>query len=121
MTLTRFLPDLHCTLADAVLSISLAGYNTVADIMAAGCRAIVAPQWNDKETEQLRRAQILSQRGLVEMVGHGEKDSDTLIAAIDSVMARPKPEWSAIRKDGAVTTARVLRRALDGDDLSAFR
>jgi len=121
VTLMRFLPDLHHTLAGATLSISLAGYNTVADIMVAGCRAIVAPQWNDKETEQLRRAQLLSRRGLVEMIGHAEKDSDTLVAAIDRVMVRPRPDWSAIRKDGAATTARVLRRALDGDDLSAFR
>ncbi len=116
-----FVPDLHRTLATARLSISLAGYNTVADIMAAGCRAIVSPQWNDKETEQLHRAQLLAERGLVEMIGHRDKNASALGAAIDRVMARPKPDWSAIQRDGAGKTADILARAAAGADLAVYR
>ena len=53
-------PGFTRDLARCAVSVSQAGYNTVADIMAAGCRAVVAPQWNEKETEQLRRAELLA-------------------------------------------------------------
>lgn len=109
----RFLPDLHRTLAAARLSISLAGYNTVADLVAAGCRAIVAPQWNDKETEQLRRAQLLSERGYVTMIGHDEKTPQAVAAAIENAMAKPPPDWSGIRTDGSQETARILKQACE--------
>ena len=112
----RFLPDLHQVLISAELSISLTGYNTVADIMAAGCRAIVAPQWNEKETEQLRRAELLSKLGLVEMLQHDEKTATAINAAIERVMTAPRPDWSKIRQDGAAETARILRQALAGND-----
>ena len=109
-----FVPDLCRLLSSARLSISLTGYNTVADIMAAGCRAIVAPQWNEKETEQLRRAELLADRGLVQMLSHGDKTPSAVNAAIDRVMAAPRPDWSRIRQEGAAETARILRRSLDG-------
>lgn len=121
MVLRSFMPDLHRTLATAKLSISLAGYNTVADIMTAGCRAIISPQWNDKETEQLHRAQLLSERGLVEMIGHREKTAPALCAAIDRVMDRPAPDWSLIRRQGSQRTADILSQAASGADLSTFR
>ncbi|MEM9108149.1 MAG: glycosyltransferase, partial [Pseudomonadota bacterium] len=107
-----FVPDLHRLLKSASLSISLTGYNTVADIMAAGCRAIVAPQWNEKETEQLRRAELLANRGLVTMLAHDEKTPSALNAAIEETMLMPPPDWSSIRQDGAQETARILRNTL---------
>lgn len=121
MVLRPFMPELHRSLATAKLSISLAGYNTVADIMTAGCRAIISPQWNDKETEQLHRAQLLSERGLVEMIGHREKTAPALCAAIDRVMDQPAPDWSSIRRHGSQRTADILSQAASGADLSSFR
>ncbi|MBW8636833.1 glycosyl transferase [Hoeflea sp. WL0058] len=114
VTLRRFLPDLPAVLSKAELSISLAGYNTVADLMAAGCRAVIAPQWNNKETEQLRRAELLSQRGLVEMVGHEEKTPAMLAEAIRRVMAKPVPDWRSIETEGAARTAETLSRLISG-------
>ena len=106
----RFMPDLSATLASANLSISLAGYNTVADIMAAGCRAVIAPQWNDKETEQLRRAELLAERNLAVMLSHEEKTPEHVSEAISRVLAMPPPDWSQIRRGGAEETARILKR-----------
>ncbi len=120
VTIRRFIPHLCQTLTGASLSISLAGYNTVADLMAAGCRAIVAPQWNDKETEQLQRAQLLANRGLVEMIGHEDKNPDTILRAIENVMARPAPDWTGVRQQGGATTGEILRKALAGGALRAY-
>ena len=115
VTLRTFLPDLPAVLSKAELSISLAGYNTVADLMAAGCRAVIAPQWNDKETEQLRRAELLSQRGLVEMIGHEDKTPAKMAEAIQRVMTRPVPDWRSIETNGAARTAEILSRLISGD------
>lgn len=120
VTVCRFIPNLSQILTGASLSISLAGYNTVADLMAAGCRAIVAPQWNDKETEQLQRAQLLAKRGLVEMIGHEDKNPDTMLQAIKKVMAQPAPDWTGVRQQGGATTGEILRKALAGGDLRAY-
>ncbi len=120
VVLKRFVPDLHVTLAAARLSISLAGYNTVADLMAAGCRAIVAPQWNDKETEQLHRAQLLSKRGFVTMIGHADKTPEAIAAAVDQTMTRPAPDWSGVRTNGSRVTAEILSKALLGADLTCY-
>ena len=109
-----FVPDLYRILKSAWLSVSLTGYNTVADIMAAGCRAIVAPQWNEEETEQLRRAEMLAERGMVTMLAHDDKTPTALNAAIERSMSAPPPDWSSIRQDGANETARVLRNVLSG-------
>src|SRR6185312_17267255 len=43
VTVEAFLPDLQAILAGAQLSISRVGYNTVADVYRADCRAIVVP------------------------------------------------------------------------------
>ncbi|MEM6462899.1 MAG: glycosyltransferase [Pseudomonadota bacterium] len=108
----RFIPELHSLLASAKLSVSLSGYNTIADIMVAGCRAIVAPQWNEKETEQRRRAELLAARGLVVALSHVEKTPAALADAIERVMAAPPPDWSQIDQQGAPETARILAQSL---------
>ncbi len=107
----EFLPDLPQVLAGAKLSISLAGYNTVADIMAAGCRAIIAPQWNDKETEQLRRTQLLAERNLVEMLSHEQKNPENIREAIRRIMQAPPPDWQSIDTCGAHKSADILEKA----------
>ncbi|MDA4843791.1 glycosyltransferase family protein [Hoeflea poritis] len=119
LTVLQFVPDLYRLLKTARLSVSLAGYNTVADIMAAGCRCIMAPQWNDKETEQLRRAQLLDARGLAVMLPHEEKTPSALCEAIERTLALPAPDWNSIRQNGAEETVRYLHKALAGSD--AFR
>ncbi|MCY6380804.1 glycosyltransferase family protein [Hoeflea prorocentri] len=109
----RFVPDLCATLKSAQLSISLAGYNTVADIMAAGCRAVIAPQWNDKETEQLKRAELLASRGLAVMLTHKDKTPGRISEAVNRAMSMPPPDWSQIRQNGADDTAQFLTRAVE--------
>lgn len=119
LTVRQFVPDLYRLLKTAKLSVSLAGYNTVADIMAAGCRSIIAPQWNDKETEQLRRAQLLEARGLAIMLPHEDKTPSALCEAMARALSLPQPDWHSIRRNGAEETVRYLQKALAGS--GAFR
>jgi predicted glycosyltransferase len=121
VTVEAFLPDLQAILAGAKLSISRVGYNTVADIYRAGCRAIVVPFSDGIETEQITRAQLLAARGLAETVGHHEETPEAVAAAIDRAMARPAPDRSALDLEGAPNSARILRHLAAGEPVDRFR
>lgn len=115
VALQAFLPNLPSVLARAKLSISRAGYNTVADVCTAGCRAIVIPLFDGIETEQLRRAEILEAKGLAVTLGPDEETPAAIARAIDRAMAGPPPDRSRINLHGAENTARII------SDLAADR
>ncbi len=117
----EFLPDLRDALSGCRLSISRAGYNTVADILRAGCRSVVVPLADGNETEQLRRTRILSQAGLVETVEEGDHGPEALAAAIDRVMARPAPGSGRVDLDGARRSAEIISAMLSGASLDSYR
>lgn len=105
---TPFIPDLVSHLARARLSISRCGYNTVADIFVAGCRAVVVPLSDGVETEQLKRAEILSRRGLASVVPPHAQTPQAMASAIDATMERDAPERSGISLEGANTSAQLI-------------
>jgi len=108
VTVRKFLTSLPEILARSDLSVSRAGYNTVADVFTAGCRAVFVPLCDGEETEQIRRAEILSARGLAETVPPERANAAAIAAAIDRAAARNAPSAEALRLDGAATTARML-------------
>ncbi|TAN02357.1 MAG: glycosyl transferase [Rhizobiaceae bacterium] len=120
ITLRTFMPDLSSILARAQLSISRVGYNTVADIYRAGCRAIVVPFFDGIETEQVTRAALLKKRGLAEMVGHDEQTPEAVAAAIDRIMAAPPPDRGAIDLEGAANAAAILGRLVAGERIAGI-
>jgi predicted glycosyltransferase len=121
VVLRKFLPDLPAVLARARLSISRAGYNTVADICAAGCRAVVVPLSDGIETEQIRRAEMLAERGLAVTVSHERETPEHIAAAIGRAMATPPPDRSRINLDGARNTARILADLAAGRSVEIYR
>jgi predicted glycosyltransferase len=121
VTVEAFLPDLQAVLAGAQLSISRVGYNTIADIYRAGCRAIVAPLSDGIETEQITRAELLAARGLAEAVGHQDETPAAIATAIDRAMARPVPDRSALNLEGARNSALILKRLIAGQAVDQYR
>ncbi|MEQ8966978.1 MAG: glycosyltransferase [Azospirillaceae bacterium] len=105
-------PDYPDLLAGCRLSVSQAGYNTVMDVLAAGCRALFVPFAADGETEQATRARLLAERGLAGMVAEAGLDADRLAAAVDRVLAGPAPPRPTLKVDGARESGRLLSAAL---------
>src|SRR5690606_12408511 len=64
----RFRPDFASLLARARLSVSQAGYNTVCDLLVAGCPALLVPFAAGGETEQGLRARRLAELGLARVL-----------------------------------------------------
>lgn len=103
-----FVNDLVSHLAKTRLSISRCGYNTVADILVAGCRAIVVPLSDGVETEQLKRGDILARRELATVLSPDQQDPEYFAKAINAAMAMNVPDRSAINTDGAPRSADLI-------------
>lgn len=119
----RSVPDLTAALAGARLSISQAGYNTVADVLVAGCKAVFVPFAQAGETEQTRRAAILEEQGYGAVVSEHSLTSDALAAAVDRAVSLPRPQCALDLKGVSGTASMLLRlladrRASSARDLS---
>jgi predicted glycosyltransferase len=113
LAVERFRPDLARLFGRCALSISQAGYNTVLELVSAGARAIVVPFSAGAESEQASRARLLEQRGLLTVVEEAMLAPDTLAAAIDRALARPRPiPGGGLRLSGARETAAFLLEAV---------
>lgn len=104
--------DFRALLARAKLSISQCGYNTAADVLQAGCRAVFVPFAAGDETEQTRRARALEERGVATVVEEDRLAGEELAKAIEQALASDVgPAWTP-KLDGARRTAEILLEAL---------
>ncbi|MES2435998.1 MAG: glycosyltransferase [Pseudomonadota bacterium] len=109
VSLTRFRPDLASLMRGVQLSVSQAGYNTVADILMAGCHALLVPYATSGETEQTDRAALLEKLGRVGVIAETELSDASLATAIRHEIARPLPSRALeISVDGAARSAEIL-------------
>lgn len=77
----EFEPGLMELYAQADLVVSMAGYNTVCELLSFGRNAILVPR-AEPVKEQLIRARLLKAAGLFEMVEPDELTPETLIAKV---------------------------------------
>jgi len=111
VTVERARPDFRALLARAALSVSQGGYNTVMEVLAAGCRAVVVPYAGGLETEQTLRCKLLAERGLFAVLDEATLDVATLVAAVQQQLAAPaQPAAKRPRMDGAFQSVRLLRQ-----------
>lgn len=104
--------DLARLLAGCTVSVSQAGYNTVAELLRAGCRAVVVPYAARGETEQSFRAARLAERKLGHCVPADRLTPATLAAAVDAAYVGTPPRRGIIALDGAGKTAAFVRDRL---------
>lgn len=82
--------DFVTLLANATLSISQGGYNTVMETLKFGRRAVVVPYAGGLETEQTLRAELLGQRGLIQIVDETTMTPRSMAEAVERAMAGPE-------------------------------
>ncbi len=111
LSVRRFVPDLAARLARAQVSVSQAGYNTVAELLQARCRAVLVPFAQGGETEQARRAGLMAARGLAVVLDEAALDPAALAAAIDQALGLARPDGT-VDLDGAAATRQTLERRL---------
>lgn len=105
ITIEGFRADFGKLLAACRLSVSQGGYNTVMELIASRCPAVVVPFAEGGESEQTLRARMLVERQVLSMVDPEFLTAGTLAAAIDAV--RPPAELD-LNLDGARQSAARL-------------
>ncbi len=104
-------PDFAGLLRRCAVSVSQAGYNTVMDLLAAGCRSVLVPFSAGGETEQSLRADLLAARGLATVVPEQDLTPATLVAAVNQALEGSAPPPLTYRHDGAAESARWIMAA----------
>ncbi|MBP1861404.1 glycosyltransferase family protein [Rhizobium herbae] len=108
----RFRPDFASLLAGAKLSVSQAGYNTVCDILRAGCHALLIPFTAGGETEQTVRAERLEKLGLAHVLTEDDLSPESMTQAIKTALLETDRPPHSLDLDGAHRTAEILRGLL---------
>jgi len=110
--LKTFLPGLEHTLAAADVVISLAGYNTVCEVLGAGTPAVLVPRLRHHREEQRMRAERLSALGLVEHLDMDALTPRALTDAVSRALGRGRRRCTEARLDGLDRVAAHLRDLL---------
>jgi predicted glycosyltransferase len=107
MQVFRSTPDFVSYLAAADLSVSMAGYNTCMNTLAAGVRALVWPYARNRE--QGLRADLLSRTEALSVIKENDLQPVRLAALMDRALAGRSKSGLRINLDGAETTASWLQ------------
>jgi predicted glycosyltransferase len=84
-----FDPDLASRYAAADVVVSMAGYNTVCELLSSAHRAVLVPR-SKPVGEQLLRARLFAARGLFDIVEPDDLRPGSLIAAVLAAVNRPQ-------------------------------
>lgn len=101
----RSRPDFTSLLPNCRLSISQGGYNTVMEVLRAGCPRVIVPYSGGLETEQTLRARLLAARGALTLVEEQKLTADSLLQAIAAELGRSDSQNLELNTDGAANTA----------------
>jgi predicted glycosyltransferase len=111
-----FIDDLPGRLSTADVVVSMAGYNTMCEVLAAAAPTVVVPRiW--PRTEQLIRASRFAAVGVVEMIHPGRLSSHELRAAMLRRAGVPRPEIRSLIREhvdvgGLEAAARAVASSL---------
>ncbi len=99
--LESFLPNPLLLLAAADLVVSMAGYNTVCELLALGQRTLLVPRATPRQ-EQLVRATLLAERGLVHLLHPEHLTPERLLDLVLHSLVQPRPRAEQLVEPGIV-------------------
>jgi predicted glycosyltransferase len=102
----KFTSDFLSHMAAADISISMAGYNTTMNILAADIPALVWPFAENRE--QRLRAERLADRGALKLINDQDLNPADLAGIIGQTLTRADSRKSDIDLDGAINTVQWL-------------
>ena len=105
-TVKRFMNNMPDRIAASDVVVAMAGYNTVCEILEAGCPAVLVPRVSPR-TEQLIRAQRWQRAGRARVIHPDRLSSDSLWGAIEEVLAMPRQAPLRLR-GGEVAAERAM-------------
>lgn len=98
--LVSFLPDPLPLFRAADLVVSMAGYNTICELLVLRQRILLVPRATPRQ-EQLIRASMLARHGLAHMLHPEQLTPERLIDIVQQSLSQPRPH------EGQLTAARI--------------
>lgn len=114
--LVPYVDDLESYIAAADVVVSMGGYNSICEILAAARHAVIVPRVVPRE-EQFIRAEALSERGLVRMIHPRELTPLRLIGEVERLLARIEKAANGLTLDGLPAAADELAALMPTTDL----
>jgi predicted glycosyltransferase len=112
LKVAAFMPDPTSVMAAADVLVGMAGYNTVTEVLALGCRAVLVPRVFPRR-EQWIRACLLQRYGLAQMLEPADLTPESLAQAVErSLHERRRPPTEAIALDGTEHAVAAIRSLL---------
>ncbi|MGE5258797.1 MAG: glycosyltransferase family protein [Hyphomicrobiales bacterium] len=105
-TIARFTPEFLSYLAAADLSVSMAGYNTTMNLLAARVPALVWPFSQNRE--QRLRSERLEALGVLQLLPGTDLEPTRLAARMSRMLERPERPKNGVDLNGASATARWI-------------
>ena len=105
-------PDFRDLLQNAKAAISLCGYNSAMDLLQTGTPTVIVPYDELSETEQKMRSDALVKLSGVERVSFGDVTGQTLVDALQKVLAAPARGPSGFAFDGAARSVQICNDML---------
>lgn len=115
----EFTPNLASYLASADVVVSMAGYNTVCEILSHHRRAVLVPRAQVRQ-EQKIRSDRLAALGLVEKIAPEELSAESLWRSVQAALQREPPEVT-LNMDGLANATRALASILNAPDTLPYR
>jgi predicted glycosyltransferase len=109
--LAAYTPDLPGELRQAKLAVSMAGYNTVMDILSTHVRALVYPMTGNGDQEQSSRAAKLATLGVLAVLDEQQLQPRRLALAIRQAL-ESKPSQISPNFAGSENSAVLIRKYL---------
>ena len=106
-----FVEDVAGYVAAADAVVSMGGYNSICEFLTAGKAALIVPRTTPRR-EQLIRAKLLSERGVLRYLHPEDLDPRTLRDEIERLLDAPFPMASPVPLDGLQETANALEDLL---------
>lgn len=104
-----FVPDLVPLLRSADLAVTMAGYNTTAELLGLRQRMLLVPRSTPKQ-EQLIRASLLAKHGLAHMLPIEAVTPEQLMDSVQEALAQPRPEPHQLAAAGISFEGQELAR-----------
>ena len=114
VTFIDFEPDLASRYAAADIVVSMAGYNTVCELLSCAMRGVLVPRCRPV-AEQLLRARLLAARGLFDVVEPDQLTPAQLIATVLQALRRPATRVP-VDLDGLPRIRKRVRQLLEDRD-----
>jgi len=107
----RFHRNIPALLRQADAVVSMAGYNSCAEILQSGVPAVLLPRSFPRQ-EQLIRANLMAKRGWVTVIPEADPDPHRLLKAVEEALESPRQKQSPADLNGLGRLCEIIHELL---------